>query len=354
MDTSTGSARLTRKVSAAAVARACGVSKATVSYVMNGQGGVSVETRRHIIKIADELGYRPATGSRRDPLLTRVVGLIMPKIVNPMYTGWAQRIISVTSYEGFDVFVATTQDDADTLAQVAATLAARNVDGVIIAALLRKDLRALRVLRQNRIPFVCLSRSADQLQGDFVGIDFDAASSQLMHHMLSHGYRDIATVIGPRVSTASLQREIAFVRTAAEAGIAVQGARKVSTRLDNAGGRAAAKSLLESRNPPRAVLCGSDEIAIGVMEYALLKGLRIPEDLAVAGADGLPHSRSPLISLTTVVQPTNVMAQRSVELLLDQITHPRSTYHHVICEHRLHIGRTCGCPLARQGTTTPD
>ena len=230
-----------------------------------------------------ELGYRPATGPRRDPLLTRVVGLILPNIVNPMYTGWAQRIISVTRDEGFDVFVATTQDDPDTLAQVAATLAARNVDGVIIAALLREDLRALRVLRQKRIPFVCLSRSADQMHGDFVGIDFDAASSQLMHHMLSHGYRDIATVIGPRLSTASLQREIAFVRTAAEAGIAVQGARKVSTRLDNAGGRAAAKSLLASRNPPRAVLCGSDEIAIGIMEYALSKGLRIPEDLAVAG-----------------------------------------------------------------------
>ena len=124
------------------------------------------------------------------------------------------------------------------------------MDGMIIAACSVKDLRALRVLRQNRIPFVCLSRRADSDHGDFVGIDYDAASSQLMQHMLSHGYRDIATVIGPRVSTASLQRENAFVRTAAEAGIAVQGARKISTRVNNEGGRAAAKSLLESRNPP--------------------------------------------------------------------------------------------------------
>jgi LacI family transcriptional regulator len=349
-----GAAPVSKKVSAAAVARACGVSKATVSYVMNGQAGVSTETRRRIIKTAAELGYRPMSGSQRDPLLTRVVGLILPNIVNPMYTGWAQRIISVTRDEGFDVFVATTEDDPDTLAQVAATLAARNVDGVIIAALLSEDLRALRVLRQRRIPFVCLSRSADQMHGDYVGIDFDAASSQLMHHMLSHGYRDIATVIGPRVSTASLRREIAFVRTAAEAGITVEGGRKISTRLDSVGGRSAAKSLLEAADPPRAVVCGSDEIAIGVMEYALSKGLRIPEDLAVAGADGLPHSRSPLISLTTVVQPTNDMAERSFELLLDQITRPRSTYHHVICKHRLHIGRTCGCPPERQGMKTPD
>jgi LacI family transcriptional regulator len=342
------------KVSAAAVARACGVSKATVSYVMNGRAGVSDETRRRIINAASELGYRPPLGSRRDPLLTRVIGLIVPNIVNAMYTGWAQRIISITRDEGFDVFVATTDDDPDTLAQVTATLAARNVDGVIIAALMREDLRALRVLRQKRIPFVCLSRSADQLQGDFVGIDFDASASLLMNHVLSHGYREVATVIGPRFSTASLQREVAFVRTAAEAGIVIDGNRKISTRLDNAGGRAAAKALLESPTPPDVVMCGSDEIAIGVMEYALSKGLRIPEDLAVAGGDGLPHSRSAMVSLTTAIQPINAMAERSWELLLDQITHPRSTYHHVICEHRLHIGRTCGCTPDLQTATPPD
>ena len=73
-----------KAVSAAAVARACGVSKATVSYVMNGQGGVSTETRRRVIKTASELGYRPAAGPRRDPLLPRVVGLIQPNNGNPM------------------------------------------------------------------------------------------------------------------------------------------------------------------------------------------------------------------------------------------------------------------------------
>ena len=80
-----------------------------------------------------------------------------------MYTGLGARHHFRTAREGFEVFVATTQDDPDTLAQVAATLAARNVDGVIIAASLREDLRALRTLRQHRIPYVCLSRRADQM-----------------------------------------------------------------------------------------------------------------------------------------------------------------------------------------------
>jgi Periplasmic binding protein-like domain len=233
---------------------------------------------------------------------------------------------------------------------VAATLAARNVDGVIIAALVRENLRALRVPSQKRIPFVCLARSVDQLHGDFVGIDFDAAATLLVEHVLSHGYRDIATVIGSRFSTASLIREQAFVRTAAAAGVAIQSTRKTSTRHDSARGGAAAKSLLAGARPRRAVACGSAEIAVGVMEHAMSIGLRTPEDLAVFGGDGLPHSRSALIARKAVIQPINVMAEWSVELLLDQITRPRSTYHHVICEHRLQIGRTCGCPPVRQDT----
>lgn len=332
------------RVSAAAVARAAGVSAATVSYIMNGRPGASAETRRHVVKIANEMGFRPASnGVGNDPLLTRVVGLILPNIVNQMYTGWAQHIINATAAEGFEVFVATTQDDPESLAQVASTLAARNVDGVIIAAAWREDTRALRTLRQKRIPYVCLSRRTEHLPGDFVGIDDDAAATELMSHILNHGYREIATVIGPRFSTASITREQAFIRTAIAAGVSISGERKISTRLNSDGGRVAAEKLLGSPNPPRAIVCGSDEIAIGVMEHALTLGLRIPEDVAVVGSDGLPHSRSLLIGLTTIVQPVKEMAERSFELLLDQITHPRSTYAHTVCKHQIHVGRTCGC-----------
>lgn len=332
------------RVSAAAVARASGVSTATVSYIMNGRPGASTETRRHVVKIANAMGFRPSGNSAgRDPLLTRVVGLILPNIVNQMYTGWAQHIINATAAEGFEVFVATTQDDPESLAQVASTLAARNVDGVIIAAALREDSRALRTLRQKRIPYVYLSRRSDHLPGDFVGIDDDAAAADLMDHILGHGYTDIATVIGPRFSTASLAREQSFVRTASAAGVVITGDRKISTRLHSDGGRIAAEKLLGSASPPRAIVCGSDEIAIGVMEHALALGLRIPEDVAVVGSDGLPRSRSLLIGLTTIVQPVREMAERSFELLLDQITRPRGTYTHSVCPHRLHIGRTCGC-----------
>jgi len=330
-------------VSAAAVARAAGVSAAAVSYVLNGKGGVSTETRRHIIGVANELGFRPRKSQAADPHRTRVIGLILPNIINPMFPRWAQSIITAAAESGYEVFVATTQDDAEVLAQVTATLAHRNVDGIILAAALREDSTALRTLRSARIPYVCLSRRADFLQSDFVGIDDDAAAALLMEHMLSHGYTEIATVIGPRFSTASLAREQAFVRAAAGAGVTITGDRRISTRVNNEGGRIAAERLFSSERPPRAVVCGSDELAIGVMEYALAQGLRIPEDVAVAGCDGLPHSRSGLINLTSVVQPQQEMAQEAFAMLLKRMDAPSNTYSSLICPHRLHLGRTCGC-----------
>lgn len=191
--------------------------------------------------MANELGFRPRKSSQSTDLQrTRVIGLILPNIINPMFPRWAQGVISAAADSGYEVFVATTQDDPEILAQVTATLANRNVDGVILAASLRDDARALRTLRAARIPYVCLSRRADFLDSDFVGIDDDAAATLLMQHMLGHGYTEIATVIGPRFSTASLAREQAFVRTAAAAGVVITGDRKISTRVNNEGGRLAA------------------------------------------------------------------------------------------------------------------
>ncbi len=344
LETSVNAEKPRNFVSAASVARAAGVSAATVSYVINGKTGVSPETRRRVISVANELGFRPrSSGPGLNPQRTRVIGLVLPNILNPMYTRWAQGVISAAAAAGYEVLTAITQDDVDTLGQTTSTLASRNVDGVIIAAALREDASALRTLRTARIPFVYLSRRSKYLEGDYVGIDDSAAAALIMGHVLGHGYTDIATVIGPRFSSASLAREKGLVRAAAEAGLTIPGEWRISTQLNNVGGRMAARSLFDSKRPPRVILCGSDDIAIGIMEYAVSQGLRIPEDIAITGADGLPHSISGLINLTTIVQPQQEMASEAFAMLLKRMENPSTSYQSLICAHKLHIGRTCGC-----------
>lgn len=333
------------RVSAAQVARACGVSTATVSYVFNGKTGVSSAVRRQIIEKANELGYRsPLTSAMHNRSLTRVIGLIVPSMVNYMHMHWAQAIIEAAAEEGYDVFVSTTGDDPERLDHVASTLSARNVDGVISTGGMRLDARSYGTLNSARIPVVNLSRKVEHASASFIGIDDALAARELMTHVLGHGVTRIATVIGPRFSTASADREKAFIETAAEHGITIPGPWKVSTRLHRNGGRIAAEELLgDPDNRPEAIVCGSDEVALGVIEHSVVNGISIPDDLIVVGSDGLARSRSPLMGMTTIVQPVVEMAKAAFSVLLDHIEDPGVPTREVICRHQIHTGTSCGC-----------
>lgn len=335
------------------MARAAGVSTAAVSYVMNNKPGVAPETRQHIKAVATKLGFRPRNASVvLAPDRTGVIGLVLPNIINPVFPRFSQGVIAGAAQHGYEIFVATTRDDPEVLSQVVSALVARNVDGVVLAAALREDATALRTLRTAKIPYVYLSRRSPYLEGDFVGIDDYAAATELMNHMLSHGYTNIASVCGPRFSTPSLSREQGFVQTAAAQGVKIASHHKISTHLNNDGGRAAAKRIFAGDNPPQAIVCGSDAIAIGIMEYALDNGIRIPEDVAVAGTDGLPLSTSHLIDLTTIVQPHVEMAQEAFDMLLKRMEKSSTQYQSLIFNHSLNIGRTCGCTPDRKSEVT--
>ncbi|GAA1140693.1 LacI family DNA-binding transcriptional regulator [Ornithinicoccus hortensis] len=355
---SKASAVSARTVSAAAVAREAGVSTATVSYVMNGQGGVSEHTRRRVLTLAREMGYRPRSGPRiPDARRNNVVGLVVPNMTNPMFPRWAQGVVDRAAEIGHEVFLASTSDDADVMTSTVQAMIARKVDGLILASIPREEVAALQLLRAARVPYVQLSRRSDFVAADFVGIEDAAAAEAMMHHVIGHGRHRVATVIGPRFSSASAARERGYLATAEALGIRVPPEWRLSTRLNNAGGRLAAQELLAGGSPPDAILCGSDEVAIGVIEYLLKQGLKVPEDVVVTGFDGLPHSRSALVSLTTVVQPQIGMAKAAFDVLQARIDDPAAPYQSLVMPHELWIGRTCGCPPESQShpdTPTPD
>lgn len=346
-----GSSRSGHKVvSAAAVARAAGVSPATVSYVMNGRPGVSEHERRRILALAKEMGHRPRGGSRLPgPRRTRVIGLVVPNVLNPMFPRWAHGVVERAADAGQEVFLATTRDDPAALEETVRALIARRVDGLVITSVAREDTAALQLLRAAGVPYVQLARASDLVPGDFVGVDDATAAREVMAHALGHGPVRVATVIGPRFSSASAARERGFVEAAAERGVTVPPRWRISTSLDNAGGRRAARELLNAPQPPQLITCGSDELAIAVMELVLERGLRVPGDLAVTGFDGLPHSRSALVGLTTIVQPQFRMADASFDLLQRRLADPGRPIQRVVLPHELWLGRTCGCPPTPEG-----
>lgn len=343
-----------RPASAAAVARAAGVSPATVSYVMNGQPGVSEETRQRVLRMAREMGHRPKCGTKiPGARRNHVIGLVVPNMINPMFPRWAQGVVGRAAETGYEVFLASTEDGHDMLERTVRAMIARRVDGLILTSVHREEVSALQLLRSTRVPYVQLSRKSDFVTADFVGIDDAGAAQQLMTHLVGHGRTRIATVVGPRFSSASAARERSLLATAQELGRPVPPEWRISTRLHNLGGREAAQTLLGSDTVPDVIACGSDELAIGVMEYLIKRGLRVPEDVLVCGFDGLPHSRSELVGLTSVVQPQIEMAHVAYDVLQQRLDHPSTPVQTHILPHQLWIGRTCGCPPEAQSKPTP-
>lgn len=333
------------RVSAADVARAAGVSSATVSYVMNGRPGVSQEMRERILQIAEHLGH---TSSERAAQLreqrTRVIGLVLTDIANPFYTEVAAGAIDAARAKGYEVFLAHTQESADTLSSVVDVMVARQVDGVVLTVLHPDDGEVIRRLRRAHIPFVQLSRRIPTLDADFVGIDDRAAAAEVMDHVLGHGYTDIAVVAGPRNSTASAARADGFTEAADRKGVRMPARRIVSTYLSEDGGRRAVDQLLAEDTAPRAIVCGSDAVAAGVIGALLLRGLRVPEDVAVTGFDGLYPEASPLAALTTVSQPRREMAEVALAQLIRRIDGSGGAHQTLVQTHEMRPGTTCGCP----------
>lgn len=329
--------------SAATIARQLGVSAATVSYALNGKPGVSETTRRKVLKLANEAGLRPRTAGT-DPALSRVIALLVPNLTNPMFTHWAQEILTVAAVEGYEVLVVPTDDDAHRLEAAARMLVGRSIDGAILLAARRKDPEALTILREARIPFTYLSRRSELVFADFVGIDDYAAAGEMARHVIGHGPVLPATVIGPRFSTASAQREEGFIDAFDRAGITIPGKHRIATDLSREGGHRAGEHLLSLPRRPDAVLCGSDEIGIGILEVFADAGLTAGKDLIVTGFDGFDHATSPLIGLTTVVQPRQQMALEASRQLFARLRSSSGHEHRTaILPHSLHIGRSCGC-----------
>ncbi len=334
------------RVSAADVARAVGVSPATVSYVLNGRNGVSQEMRERILKTAQELGHIPSDQAKRlREQRTRVIGLVLTDIANPFYTEIAAGTIDSARAAGYEVFFAHTEEKAETLDNVIDAMIARNVDGVVLTVLHPDDGDVIRRIRRARIPFVQLSRRIPCLEADFVGIDDAAAAAELMDHVLGHGYRDVALIAGPRNSTASSARADGFLAAARVRGTDIPAHRVISTYLSEDGGRRAVSRLLDAGPPPRAIVCGSDAVAVGAMGALALRGLRVPQDVAVTGFDGLYPAASPLAALTTVSQPRRVMARTAMDLLVRRIDGVGGAHQSLIQPYELRIGTTCGCAL---------
>ena len=325
------------------VADQAGVSIATVSRVLNGRGDVSPETRELVSRIIQERGYvanRNARGLSAGR--TGLVGVLVP-LVFPVYFSAILSGASEALYEhDLRVLLSPTGHEHDREVTLIERLAHGLTDGALIV-LPEESSEELERLLDAGYNFVVVDPRL-RLNGRIPSVSaaHTSGADQAMGHLLGLGHRRIAAITGPSGWVATEDRLRGYHAALAAAGILPDPALEVESDFEIAGGAKAAEELLDLADPPTAVFAFNDNLAIGAIQAARSRGLRVPEDLSVVGFDDSEHATIVSPALTTVRQPLAELGRTAVSLLTRLLERQRFETLHIELGTRLVVRKSTG------------
>ena len=304
------------------VARAAGVTAATVSVALSGRGVVNRKTREHVIHCARELGYRPNLVARSLTTgQTHSIALVVYDITNPFYGEVALAVEQTALRSGYRVTFANTMGDESLGAELLDDLAARQVDGMIVMAGGLSG-EAVRGIAAGAVPVVpCMwDEEADHGLAASVGIDFAAAVRVVADHLVDLGHRRIGIVATSAYDDPKMRiRESVFRDRLIERGRPIDRALWYSAHDTFETGYKAGRHLLSLADRPTAIFAANDVMAIAVMAAARELAIKVPGQLSVVGFDDIQLSRYVSPPLTTIrIEKSELMAQ-ATQLLLKLI-----------------------------------
>jgi LacI family transcriptional regulator len=297
------------------------VHPSTVSRVANNDPGlrIAATTRTRIEALLRETEYRPNGVARGLKLRqTLVLAVVIPDITNPFFAALFRGIEDGATPRGYQVLLCNTDGIPERQRAHLHSLAARRVDGVILASTFLKD-PAVRWLRHQRTPYVLVNRFSEEGADPFVGSDDVVGATLATQHLIGLGHLRIGHLAGqPTVSTGVLRRK-GYQAALAEAGMAADPDLVVESGFVEEGGAQAMDQLLSLKRPPTAIFAVTDMTAIGAYGAARKRGLRIPQDLAIVGYNDIPLAGRLIPGLTTVHVPIHEFGSVAARMLLEQI-----------------------------------
>ncbi|EEK74891.1 MULTISPECIES: ribose operon transcriptional repressor RbsR [Bacillus cereus group] len=294
------------------VAKLAGVSVATVSRVLNKNGYVHEDTLKKVERAIEMLDYKPSTVARSlYNKKSRLIGLVVPNIVNPFFPEVARAVEDVAYKQGYTVVLCNSDESLEKEKQYIDVLRQNNVDGFIVATNPQNSVNYMNL----SIPVVAIDRMFNE-RIPTVYADNYAGSQAATKLLIDKGCKHIAHIRGPRdVSTAN-ERFEGFVDVITQNNLSYMIA---ESTFDPANSEQVTVELLEEYPHIDGIVAGNDLIAIGVVKAALQKGISIPDDLQIIGFDGISLTEMMYPSITTVAQPIYEMGKIATELLLEQM-----------------------------------
>lgn len=302
------------------IAKAAGVSTATVSRVLNTPDQVKPANREAVLRVVEQMDYvndgmaRALAGGR-----TMTIGLVIPTITNSIYAASTQAIQRLAQREGYAVILVVSDFDPAMEAQLIRRLVERRVDGIILTGG-EHDPAIERILERQAIPHVLTWRLTSETDRPCVSFDNYAAGKLAMDHLIGHGHRRIGLICGRSdVNDRARERRRAYEDGLAGIGKPVDPDLIFERDFEFVEGQAAMHRMLESPEPPTAVFAANDIQAIGAIAHCREVGLEVPGDISVIGFDDLPIAQFTSPKLTTVHVPGGAMGRIAATRLLQMI-----------------------------------
>jgi LacI family transcriptional regulator, galactose operon repressor len=310
------------------VARRAGVSRATVSYVLNGltDGRVSIsnETRQRVSVAIEELGYEPdARAQALRSGSTKTIAFIIPDLRNPHFCEYATGIEEAARASGYHMLLSNTTLNDNYAVKIFKDLTRRRFDGLILTSSFilesNEAIATLDQVRKSGLPIVELSENYGV---DSVAADYRDATKEVMTYLLSLRHRRIGMIYGVGGHELAEDRLQPYRASLDTAGIPIDDELIVKCGPTIEDGYRASKKLLDLASRPTAIIAINDLLAIGSSRAAADLGLRIPNDLSLVSFDDIPMANYLVPRLTTVTKNAYILGRKAFEVLLARIQTP--------------------------------
>lgn len=336
------------------VARKAGVSRSTVSYVLNDQSDLKIpisdETRQRVMEAIAELGYIP--DARAQALRsgnTNIVGVIIPVIQNPFFWQMLSGISEGLQEAGYSLHLTHHPLDTEQEASTIRALTQQPVDGFILLAAAKYLLPGLtEFLRKSGRPVVEITSAKAEF--DHVVHSYDGGTQALMAHLLELGHERIGFVYGISLDVQGFDRLLTYRKALTDAGLPAEGQFEAHCGESLEEAYQAGLAILSQPDRPTALLVINDMLSVAVMRAAADLGLSIPRDLSVASFDDIPSASYTIPRLTTVSGKAVQSGRDAVRLLLNRFNTPELPQQVTTADVELMIRESTGpVPRAEEG-----
>ncbi|EKY3317731.1 substrate-binding domain-containing protein [Vibrio cholerae] len=308
------------------IARLAGVSTSTVSHVINKSRFVSDEIAERVNNAAQQLNYAPSALARSLKMnRTRTIGMLVTTSTNPFFGEVVKGVERSCYHKGYNLILCNTEGDNQRMKASINTLLQKRVDGLLLMCSTLEGERLDVFDRYPDIPIVVMDWgpilfASDKIQDNSLQGGYMAAK-----HLIECGHKEIGCITGPLIRHQAQMRYEGYKRALSEKGIAINPDWIVESDFECEGGYNAFEKLCERGKLPSALFVCNDMMAMGVIQAANLRGLRVPYDLSLIGYDDVHIAKFMSPALTTIHQPKYRLGKAAIDTLLYRLENPDTT-----------------------------